>query len=72
MIMKQLKTTCSDTIIAISPHLPVCNGRCETGEILVAENDWWTYNGGDAYCFSGSAVYCCKAVRYLPEDTLPE
>ncbi|KAI3338994.1 carbohydrate-binding module family 18 [Ustulina deusta] len=44
-----------------SPHFPICDGTCEPGYILIAENDWYVVNNDDAYCFKGNARYCCKA-----------
>ncbi|KAI0806563.1 carbohydrate-binding module family 18 [Xylaria sp. FL0064] len=51
-----------------SPHFPICGATCAPGYILIAENDYYVVNNGDAYCFTGSAKYCCKASEYADQS----
>jgi chitinase len=41
----------------------VCNGACESGELVVAQDSWAVIDGQPAHCFTGKADYCCKAVE---------
>jgi len=42
------------------------SAKCVSGEVQIAENDWY-WDNGDAKCFDSPAKYCCEAVR-SPSD----
>jgi len=36
------------------------DSQCNTDEVLVVKDKYYTFNGGDAACSRGKASYCCK------------